>query len=50
MSPRPARISRVVTIDQPRPRSKATLESDAFFHHVTAIRKILDEPRTRSND
>jgi NitT/TauT family transport system ATP-binding protein len=50
MSPRPARISRVVTIDLPRPRSKATLESDAFFHHVTAIRKILDEPRTRSND
>jgi NitT/TauT family transport system ATP-binding protein len=48
MSPRPARISRVVTIDLPRPRSKATLESDTFFHHVTAIRKVLDEPRSRS--
>jgi NitT/TauT family transport system ATP-binding protein len=49
MSPRPGRISRIVPIDLPRPRSKATLASDAFFHLVTAVRKILDEPERRTD-
>ncbi|HLX27237.1 MAG TPA: ABC transporter ATP-binding protein [Casimicrobiaceae bacterium] len=46
MSARPGRVARIVPIDLPRPRSKATLESDAFFHQVTAIRKELDELRS----
>jgi NitT/TauT family transport system ATP-binding protein len=49
MSPRPGRISRIVSIDLPRPRSKATLASDAFFHCVTAVRKIFDEPERRAD-
>jgi NitT/TauT family transport system ATP-binding protein len=43
MSPRPGRISDIIPVDLPRPRSKATLASDAFFHHVTTVRKALDE-------
>ena len=49
MSPRPGRISRVIPIDLPRPRSKATLSTDAFFHFVTAVRKTLDEPERRAD-
>jgi NitT/TauT family transport system ATP-binding protein len=49
MSPRPGRISRIVPIDLPRPRSKATLASDEFFHFVTAVRKVLDEPERRAD-
>ena len=43
MSPRPGRISRIISVDLPRPRAKATLASDAFFHCMTTVRKALDE-------
>ncbi len=49
MSPRPGRISRIVPIDLPRPRSKATLASEAFFHCVTTVRTILDEHGRRAD-
>ena len=49
MSARPGRVSRIVPIDLPRPRSKATLSTDAFFHFVTAVRKTLDEPERRAD-
>ena len=49
MSPRPGRISRIVPIDLPRPRSKATLASEAFFHCVTTVRMILDEHGRRAD-
>jgi NitT/TauT family transport system ATP-binding protein len=41
MSARPGRIAQLVPIDLPRPRSRATLASPAFFEHVTRIRSIL---------
>jgi len=43
MSPRPGRISRVIPIDLPRPRSRATLSDEAYFHQVTVVRGALDE-------
>jgi NitT/TauT family transport system ATP-binding protein len=43
MSARPGRISRIVPIDLPRPRSRATLSTQAFFQHVTMVRGALDE-------
>jgi NitT/TauT family transport system ATP-binding protein len=49
MSARPGRISRIVPVGLPRPRSKETLASDAFFHLVTAVRKTLDEPAPRTD-
>jgi NitT/TauT family transport system ATP-binding protein len=47
MSPRPGRIARIVPIDLPRPRSRATLSSAAYFHHVTTVREALDEHARR---
>ena len=48
MSPRPGRISSVVQIDLPQPRTAATREEPRFFELVTAVREALhlgaDEP------
>jgi NitT/TauT family transport system ATP-binding protein len=41
MSPRPGRISDVVTIDLPQPRTAATREESRFFELVTAVREAL---------
>lgn len=43
MSARPGRIAAVIDIGLPRPRSRETLLSDAFFGRVTAVRKALDD-------
>ena len=48
MSPRPGRISSVVQIDLPQPRTAATREESRFFELVTEVREALhlgaDEP------
>ncbi|TML68014.1 MAG: ABC transporter ATP-binding protein [Actinobacteria bacterium] len=48
MSPRPGRISSVVQIDLPQPRTAATREEPRFFELVTEVREALhlgaDEP------
>jgi NitT/TauT family transport system ATP-binding protein len=41
MSPRPGRISKVIPIDLPRPRSAATREDPRFFEHATEVREAL---------
>jgi NitT/TauT family transport system ATP-binding protein len=41
MSPRPGRISDVVEIDLPQPRTAATREDPRFFEFVTAVREAL---------
>ena len=42
LSPRPGRIAASVDIDLPRPRTRAMLSSNDFFHQVTKIRKALE--------
>jgi len=41
MSARPGRISRVIDVDLPRPRTIETRESEAYFHLVTEVREAL---------
>jgi NitT/TauT family transport system ATP-binding protein len=41
MSPRPGRISGVIEIDLPQPRSAATREEPRFFELVTRVREAL---------
>jgi NitT/TauT family transport system ATP-binding protein len=41
MSPRPGRLSRVVTIDLPQPRGPTTRETTRFFELVTDVREAL---------
>jgi NitT/TauT family transport system ATP-binding protein len=43
MSPRPGRITRIVPIDLPRPRTFETREDPRFFAAVTAVRESLRE-------
>jgi NitT/TauT family transport system ATP-binding protein len=41
MSPRPGRISNVVTVDLPQPRTATTREEPRFFELVTDVREAL---------
>jgi NitT/TauT family transport system ATP-binding protein len=41
MSPRPGRISEVLPIDLPQPRTATTREEPNFFEHVTRVREAL---------
>jgi NitT/TauT family transport system ATP-binding protein len=41
MSPRPGRISEVIPIDLPQPRTASTREEPAFFKLVTRVREAL---------
>jgi NitT/TauT family transport system ATP-binding protein len=41
MSPRPGRVSRVVTIDLSHPRTAETREQERYFEMVTAVREAL---------
>ncbi len=41
MSPRPGRISDVIQIDLPQPRTAATREEPRFFELVTRVREAL---------
>ncbi len=43
MSPRPGRITKVLTIDLPRPRAFETREDERFFAAVTEVRESLRE-------
>jgi NitT/TauT family transport system ATP-binding protein len=41
MSPRPGRISRLIPIDLPQPRTQATREDPRFFELATEVREAL---------
>lgn len=41
MSPRPGRISQVIDIDLPQPRTEETRESERYFELVTEVREAL---------
>ncbi|HXQ93917.1 MAG TPA: ABC transporter ATP-binding protein, partial [Thermoplasmata archaeon] len=49
MSPRPGRISAIVEIDLPQPRTSGTREAARYFELVTAVREQLrgNEPAVR---
>jgi NitT/TauT family transport system ATP-binding protein len=42
MSPHPGRLSAVIDIDLPRPRSQVTRESPEFFELISSIRKTFE--------
>ena len=44
MSPRPGRISRIVEIDLPHPRTVETREQERYFELVTEVREALRRP------
>jgi NitT/TauT family transport system ATP-binding protein len=41
MSPRPGRVSRIVEVDLPHPRTVLTRESPRYFELVTEVREAL---------
>jgi NitT/TauT family transport system ATP-binding protein len=41
MSPRPGRVSRVIPVDLPQPRTQATREDPRFFELATEVREAL---------
>jgi NitT/TauT family transport system ATP-binding protein len=43
MSPRPGRITGIIDIDLPRPRTTDTLDSDQFFRLTNEVRHLLRE-------
>ena len=43
MSPRPGRVSGIIDIDLPRPRSNETLDSEQFFRLTNEVRHLLRE-------
>ena len=43
MSPRPGRITHVIDVDLPRPRTDETRESRRYFELVTAVREALHD-------
>ena len=47
MSPRPGRITRVIEVNLPRPRSDRTRAMDRYFRLVTEVREALRESATR---
>lgn len=51
MSPRPGRISGIVSIDMPHPRNFETRESPRFFEKITEVRECLrhDEAKVASS-
>ena len=44
MSPRPGRISKIVDIDLPQPRTVETRETERYFELVTEVREALRRP------
>jgi len=48
MSPRPGRITDLVEVDLPRPRTDATRESERYFELITQVREALRAPERRS--
>ncbi len=48
MSPRPGRITDLVEVNLPRPRTDATRESERYFELITRVREALRAPDARS--